>query len=543
MQTDKLIAQWREMTPMQWAEHAYGWIGDDGQPIALAEWQRVVLAEYWARRHAVSTLFVSTTKKAGKTLLDSLLTCYRWLTMPHVHFVVGNDQDQSAELQINMIAAMVKRHPVLASCCKLNRAEIVFEPTGSRIVSLPMDAPGAAGANFATASFTELWGFVYEQNERLYDELTPIPGATPYDCLRIVDSYAGFVDESELLRRVWDRGLAGERISEQWPIYLTGQQLSYIHQGDDAQRRCWRFSEAARLAYYVEQQETLRANSYRRLHRNEWASSEDKFISPEQWDALILEGYHAPGPDKAVHLVAGVDLAVKHDYAAVVTVWPNDGLLYLGPYRIFVPAPEVDIGAVEHYIEELAAKYSLDRANADPYQMAGSIQRLQRKGIRIAEYPQTVSNMTLAGNSLFDCIREGRLVVYAGADSLREHVLNAHAKETSRGIRLIKEASSRKIDAAIALAMAVADAESAPVMGAIEVTENPFYRETIHTGDPEWHEGRAVYRDVGYHAPGYYAAMQRRKGRQPVQRPDGSIWTRDGTTCIRPAQRAPSHKE
>ena len=39
-----------------------------------------------------------------------------------------------------------------------------------------------------------------------------------------------------------------------------------------------------------------------------------------------------------------------------------------------------------------------------------------------------------------------------------EHVLNAQAKETDRGIRLVKEHHSRKIDAAIALAMAVAEA-------------------------------------------------------------------------------------
>jgi hypothetical protein len=74
-----------------------------------------------------------------------------------------------------------------------------------------------------------------------------------------------------------------------------------------------------------------------------------------------------------------------------------------------------------------------------------------------------VSRMTEAGNALFTAVREGRLRVYPGARDLREHVLAASARETDRGIRLVKTAGRRKIDGAIALAMAVAgDVGSAP---------------------------------------------------------------------------------
>ena len=451
---DALMEQWRGMSPIEWAEHPFGWIGDTGQSITLAEWQRVILSQYWQRRHDVSTLFISTTKKAGKTLLNSLVTCYRWLTIPSVHFVVGNDKDQSAELQINMIGAMIKRHPVLSRFVRVNRSELIFEPTGSRIVSLPMDASGAAGANFATVSFTEVWGFTYEENQRLYDELTPIPAASAYDCLRIVDSYAGFDGESELLQGVWDRGKSGERVNDQWPVYLVGQQLSYIHQGEDAQRRCWRFGESGRDGYYSEQAATLRPNAYRRLHLNEWVSAESAFILPGQWDALIDPDYRCPTEGD---LVVGIDLAVKHDTSAVVSVVTsaNDGsVLGLGPYRIFRPRPTVDLQAIEEYLIELFGKYWIASAVADPYQAALLMQRMLGQGLTIDEYPQTVGRMTEAGNTLFDLIRQRRLVVYPGTDDLRKHVLACTAKETERGIRLIKTTAGRKIDAAIALAMA-----------------------------------------------------------------------------------------
>jgi phage terminase large subunit-like protein len=93
-------------------------------------------------------------------------------------------------------------------------------------------------------------------------------------------------------------------------------------------------------------------------------------------------------------------------------------------------------------------------AVTDPYQAALLMQQSSARGYPIREYPQTVANMTTAGNCFFELIRQCRLRVYPGADDLRTHVLACTAKETDRGIRLVKTTSSRKIDAAVALAMA-----------------------------------------------------------------------------------------
>ena len=45
------------------------------------------------------------------------------------------------------------------------------------------------------------------------------------------------------------------------------------------------------------------------------------------------------------------------------------------------------------------------------------------------------------------------------APDLKEHVLNAVLVESARGIRLAKEKSSKKIDGAVALAMALWSAQ------------------------------------------------------------------------------------
>jgi phage terminase large subunit-like protein len=448
-----LIEEWQRLGPVGWAENDYGWIAETGKPITLADWQRLILGEYWQRREAVSTLFISAPKKSGKTLLNSLLTCYRWLTRPGIHFCLGNDWDQAAMLQAAMVGEMVKRHPLLKRYVKETRQELVFTPTGSRLVTLASDYAGSAGHNFLTVSFTELWAFAWESHLRLYEELTPPPLV---EALRIVDSYAGWFGESIVLEAIWERAEKGERIGDN--LTLTGQQLSYIAQNDEGHRQTWRGTEAQRLAYLKEQEETLRAGTFRRLHANLWQSAEDTFITPEQWDRLISPGYHCPEPDRGLGLHVAVDIGVKRDWAAVASVTKLDNGLGLGPYRIWKPSKgvEVDLEAVEDYLKELDALYNLLSLAGDPSQFLYMKQRLNRGGIKTEEFIQSPSQLSKAGNALFDSIRQTRLMIYPGADDLRECVLNARGKETERGVRLVKQTQSRKIDAAIALAMAVA---------------------------------------------------------------------------------------
>ncbi len=96
----------------------------------------------------------------------------------------------------------------------------VIELDNKRIIqALPMDWQGAAGGNYACCIFDELHGYIYESQRRLFDELLPPP--TQPDAVRWIASYAGFLGESELLKKWWDRGLQGEKVSESLPLYLN----------------------------------------------------------------------------------------------------------------------------------------------------------------------------------------------------------------------------------------------------------------------------------------------------------------------------------
>lgn len=295
----------------------------------------------------------------------------------------------------------------------------------------------------------------------MFEEMSPPPGELHgLPALRICDSYSGYEGESTTWHDLCDRGLSGDRLPGDWPIYRTGGLLLFHMEGEDARRRCFRGTPAQAESYYTEQKLSLRPGAWDRQHENKRASSEDVFILPAQWDRLVLDGYRCPVPSKSVTLTAGLDVGIKSDHCAVVTVWSYQNWLYLSPYRIWKPQPgaDVDLDAVESYIADLHDKYTLAALHADPYQSIHLLQRLAKHGVKVFEFPQTVGRLTQAGGALFDAIKQGRLIVYAGSDDLRQHVLNCKAKETARGIRLIKD-GTKKIDAGVALAMAVCEAE------------------------------------------------------------------------------------
>lgn len=191
--TNDLIEHWREIGPIEWAESPYGWISIDGRSIQLTPWQRAVLSAWWKYREGITTLAISNIKKTGKTFINAILLAWRWLALPGEHFAVGNDLDQSSSRQFQEISAMVQRNEYLKANCRLTSKQIVFEPTQSVIIALPVDAAGNAGANHLTASHTEAWGIIYENGIRAWEELTAPPGIFyGFPAIRISDSYAGF---------------------------------------------------------------------------------------------------------------------------------------------------------------------------------------------------------------------------------------------------------------------------------------------------------------------------------------------------------------
>ena len=460
MKIAKLVEEWRELGPARWAEHAYGWIMPDGKPITLEPWQRAALEAWWGQRHDVTTFALSNIKKTGKTTVDAILMAWRWLALPGEGFACANDLDQAAGRQFSMVAAMVKRHPLLKQHVKATAKRLVFEPTSSTLEAIEVDATGRAGSNHSTASFTETWGVIYEAGIRAWEELTPPPGRFHgFPALRIADSYAGWEGEATIWHDLVDRGLAGERVSDEWPIYRNGGLLLFHIAGEEAQRRCFRGTAEERAAYYEEQGESLRAGTYARLHLNQRGSGESRFVDVEVWDALIDRACH-PVQNRFDErpLWLGADAGTKRDACALVgCTWNGERqraeLAYVRewhPHLLARLAGGIDLdGTLGVEIERLHRENDVMEVRCDPWQMASIMNRLEKAGVNVVEMPQTAQR-SRADQALYDGITSGRLATFP-SPALQEAMRKAAAKEGIRGWRLAKRPGD---DLAVALSMA-----------------------------------------------------------------------------------------
>jgi phage terminase large subunit-like protein len=445
-----------------WAESTWV-LPETRRPIVLKPWQRSVLDAIFPPDGSPTqheTFLISAPKKAGKTTLNAIATLRSALTAPPgtTVFCVANDLAQAQERVFDLIAKQLRptaaRNPELLT---ITKSEIVIPNASTRIVALPADFAGAAGAIFGVTSWTELWSFRFEGHVRLWEELTPIPGL---GSLRIVDSYAGFSGDSPILEPMWTRALAGERLDDELPIYANGRLWAYLDTGEEAQRRCWLPPQDQFDSYYAEQRETLRPGTFARLHLNQWQSGEEAFVTGEEWDSCVDPAARPLISAPKLRLSVGVDAATKGDAAAVVAVAHDGQRVRLVQHRIWRPRKNDPLDledTIESYLLALRRDFRIAAVLYDPYQMARSASTLRKAGLPMVEYPQTVGNLTASSQALFDAIRSRALGVYPD-EELRRHVLAATAVETARGWRLAKEKSSRKIDGAVALSFAVLDA-------------------------------------------------------------------------------------
>lgn len=457
----QLVVQWRDLCPIRWAEHGYGWIGPDGRPIHLEPWQRAALQAWEEHRDTVTTFAVSNVKKTGKTFANAILTAWRWLTLPGAHYVAANDLDQSAGRQFGEIAEMCKRHPLLSEHVTATKTRLTFRPTGSTLEALPVDYAGAAGSNHLTVSHTEAWAVVYESGRRLWEELSPPPGVFyGLPTLRIVDSYAGFESESDVWHSLVDRGLGGERVSDDWPIYKAGGLLLFHLEGEEAQRRCFRGTPEQAEVYYDEQRADLRASAYSRQHLNKRASGESRFVSLEMWDALVKPDCRPVVRGESRPLWLGADAGTKHDAAALVgCTWNAERRrVELAYVRQWLPEKLSEIagpGGMDLDLTLGAEIVRLNRENVvksvacDPWQMSQILNRLSRSGVKVDEFPQG-GRRAEADQALFDAITSRSLATFANP-TLRVSISKAAAKESARGFRLEKRPGD---DLAVALSMA-----------------------------------------------------------------------------------------
>jgi len=394
-------------------------------------------------------LVFSAPKKTGKTTFAAMIEIYVVVILGGSYaegYCVANDFDQAQGRVFQAIARIIEASPLLRDSAKITANKIEFPSTGATITAIASDYAGAAGSNPTITVFDELWGYVSERAQRLWDEMVPVP--TRKVSVRLTVTYAGFEGESALLESLYRRGLQGQEIEP--ALYeQPGLLMFWTHEPT---------SEGQTPEWLLQMRSQLRPNAYLRLIENRWVTSESTFVPIEWWNSCTDADLYPELADPRLSVWVGVDASVKRDSTAIVACTFDQAAkkVRLVWHRVFQPsvADPLDFEqTVEKTLLELKRRFWLREVRYDPYAMQASAQRLVAQGVPMLEFPQSVPNLTEASTNLYELLKGRNLAVYAD-DDLRLAISRCVALETTRGWRIAKEKASHKIDVVVALAQA-----------------------------------------------------------------------------------------
>lgn len=155
--------------------------------------------------------------------------------------------------------------------------------------------------------------------------------------------------------------------------------------------------------------------------------------------------------------VPAADLKAKGEKdRAPYQEWADAGLIDVCPAGI------IDEKQVEDYIRELCATYDVQEIAVDPHLANKMMQNLADDSLPVFQHPQSVMQMSRAIGELVKAVN-GDLIRHDGDPVMRSHFDNVAVSTNPQSglVRMHKQRSNGRIDAAVASAMAVSRARIA----------------------------------------------------------------------------------
>lgn len=426
-----------------------------GNPLIFRPWQAWLLDALYERRadgrRRYRRCLVGVGRKNGKSLIGSTIALHGLFEGPvgaEVYACAGDRQQ--ARIVFDECANQIRHSPSLASRAKTYRHAIEDRERGGVFRVLSAEAGLQQGLNPSLVVFDEVH---VQRTHELWDAMTLGSGAR-LDPLVVGITTAGH-DVSTL---------CGE-------LFQYGQRIAKGELEDDAFGMWWwsarddcdvddehAWAEAnPNLAEGLLDVEDLRtsarqthANAFRRFRLNQWTRADESWLPPGAWDAC--EGESEADPERPMWV--GVDMALKHDSIAIVWAQPNGERIDVDAHVIFPSGTTVDIAMVENHLRDLHRRFNVQEVAYDPAYFERSAQALIDEGLPMLEFPQSAQRMVPACQNAYALICSGRLRHHAST-VFTDQVLSAAQRQTDAGWRLSKARSSRKIDAAIALVIAL----------------------------------------------------------------------------------------
>jgi len=431
-----------------------------GGALEFTDWQKWLMRSLFERTEAGRLRYrralIGLPRKQGKSLMGSTIAVYSMIAGEpgaEVYAVAGDRQQ--ARIIFNEAKQQVQNSPMLSQIAKVYRDAIEMPTFGSVFRVLSSEFKSQAGLNPSTVLFDELWN---QGDSELFDQMSLGSGAR-LEPMVISITTAGY-DLDSVAGRQYHYGkqcATGEIDDEAFGFWWW----EAAPDCDIHDVKQWKKANPNVAEGLLSQEDLATAtkqtseSAFRRWRLNQWVRAQESWLPMGAWESLVGDNelsYSLP-------TWVGIDMALKHDSVAVVMAQPQEDGIVLRS-KIWNPSDDgIDVAAVEHYLRELHLKYDIKEFAYDPAYFQRSAEALVDDGLPMVEFPQSGNRMVPACGNAYELI-VNKKVIHDGSPTFTDQVLSAAQRITDAGWRLSKNKSRRKIDACIAMVIALDRATS-----------------------------------------------------------------------------------
>lgn len=464
-----------------------------GKPFELFPWQADYLNRLFntkrtdgLRQYRTSLLAIP--RKNGKTQLCAAIGLYMLFCDDiGAEVIVAAGDRQQAALLHDAAKQMVESNPTLLSRCKLYRNSIAVPGTNAVMKTISSEAATKHGYNPSCILVDE---YHVQKDRELVEVLETATGARQQP-LTIFLTTAGY-DRTSPCYKTWERA---EKIRDGVLKDDTFLPCIYAAPSDAAvdifSPDTWRqanpnYGITIKEDYFIQmaakaRESTADEMTFRRLHLNQWTSSEEKFFRLGAWEACSTPLRSTSGRP----CYCGLDLASTYDTTAFVAAWPDEDGSYDIQAMFWIPEENADkrekadrvpyaqwardgfvrltegdicdYDEIRDYILDFCGKNWVKGINVDRWNAVHLMTQLSAEGQVVHPFGQGYGPMNAPTRMLENLVISGRLR-HAGNPVLGWQASNVQIKTNDEGlIKPVKKSSHDvgRIDGIVAAVMAL----------------------------------------------------------------------------------------
>ena len=449
----------------------FGWKNEDG-----------------TRKYRTSFIFLP--RKNGKSTLAAAII----LTLLYIdqefgaeYYSAANDRDQ-AKLVFECARMMIENNPKLLKYVEIFKNSIVYNAQGSFYKAISRETSTKHGFNSAGFIYDELHGMKESDGENLWQVLETSTGARRQP-LSIAITTAGFDKYSPCYK------MYAYACDVRDGIIKDEQFLPVIFEADPdddiSDPKTWAKANpglGVSLKEEYMQRECTKAlsqpsyeNVFRRLHLNQWTTSETRWINDV--DIVACDGTINEEILLKTPCYGGLDLASVRDLTSLVLIWRigeklimkhwtfipedkfegrtggKDGVNYMDWHEFLevTPGNVTDYNFVKAKIFEVCEKYNVQSIAFDRWNASQLVVECIEEGVKMSPFGMGYKSLSPAAKEIEAKILTNDFI-YNNDPLIRWQFSNVQLMIDPAGnIKPAKDRSSDKIDSIVALCMAVGE--------------------------------------------------------------------------------------